>query len=96
MDEGCQQRIEIAKGCHADANRIHQQGSDKILPDDAAGLARDADGFGELEQVIADEYNLCTFFGNIGARAHGNADGGCTEGRCVIDPVAHHGHGMLL
>ena len=67
MDKCSQERIEISKGCHADANGIHQQRASKILPDDGASLAGDADGFNQLHKIIANQEDLRTFLGDVGA-----------------------------
>ena len=46
----------------------------------------------DASKLTLDQGHLRTFHGNVGAIAHGNADIGGSQRRCVVDAIARHGH----
>jgi hypothetical protein len=54
------------------------------------------EGVDELGEIAANEDNVGAFAGNIGARAHGDADGGLHQCGRIVDTVANHGHFVAL
>jgi hypothetical protein len=61
--------------------------------DDAALL----DGRDDAGVVIIGQHHVGAFLGHIGAGdAHGHADIGALDGRCVVDAVAGHGDDLIV
>ena len=67
MNESRQGWIEQSGGGQTNSNHIDGDRTGKILPDDAPCPARDRQGFGELQQVIAEQHHIGAFARNVGS-----------------------------
>ncbi len=60
-----------------------------------AGAAGDGDGLGHLRRSIVGDDHVGRLYGRVAPeRTHGDAHVAGGEGRCVVDTVAHKGHGV--
>jgi hypothetical protein len=50
----------------------------------------------DRREVVIGEDHAPGVLGHLGPGAHGDADVGRLDGRCVVDPVAGHGHDVTL
>jgi len=91
VNERGEQRVEEPEGSEADADAVDDKRADEILQDGATAATGGVEGVDELGEIAADEDNVGAFAGHVGARAHGDADGGLHQGRSIVDPVADHG-----
>ena len=91
MDKCREQRVEYASSGQTDTDRVDYQRSIEILKNNPAAVARDADCFDEFRQIVPDKNDICTLTGDIGSRAHGDANRGFTECWRVVDAVSQHG-----
>ena len=76
--------------------RLHRDGEEDILADDAHGLPAEPDDEGEARQIVRHQGNVGGLEGDVGAGgAHRHAHGGSGERRSIIDAISHHRH-MLV
>ena len=73
MNECGQKRVEITGRGKADADGIDDHRAVEILQDDAAAASCHANGFNELNEVVADQHHIRTSTGDICSRTHGYA-----------------------
>ena len=81
-----------AKGNERKAGKLHHEGKDDVLIDNADALAGDFDGLCDLQRLVIHEDDVGGFDGRIRAHcAHGDPDIGTREDRRVVDAVADEG-----
>ncbi len=91
MNKGGEQRVEETEGGEADADAVDDKSADEILQDGATATAGGVEGVDELGEIAANKDNVGAFSGHVGARAHGDPDGGLHQGGSIVDTVANHG-----
>ena len=76
--------------------QIIDEGPGIVVVDAAEGGLGQVQGCEDILQVRAHEHIVCCLDSNVRAGAYGDPQIGLRQGWRVVDPVAHHGHALLV
>src|SRR6185437_6702646 len=91
VDERGHERVQIAKRREPDAERVHGESPDEVEVDDPLALARDANGFDEAREIVAQKHHVGALPRHVRTGSYGHSYGGAGQGGRIIHPVADHG-----
>jgi hypothetical protein len=90
VDEGCEEGIEDIDGRQDDADAVDEKRPCEVLPDDGPTPPSNSHCLHQLQEIIAQQDDVCGLARNFSSRAHPDADAGLGQGRCVVDTVSDH------
>ena len=87
MDARREQWIQEPKCRQDNAQRVHRDGADEVLPNGRTGPAGERDRLSEALEIITEQHHLRTLLRHIGAGTHGDAHTGRGKRRGTLLPT---------